>query len=66
MHIPRGMPSLAGIIPGAAPLSANARKPAEKRRRRVEDTDDSLLDVVILSDHEHPEDRDEEDDAPGQ
>jgi hypothetical protein len=57
MHIPHFHPPLGGAIAQFTNLQkASPRNIAGQRKRRVEDADDSLLDIVILSDHENAED----------
>jgi hypothetical protein len=57
MHIPHFHPPLTGAVVQYTNLQkAAGRNTAGQKNRRVEDADDSLFDLVILSDHEQPED----------
>lgn len=49
MHIPHNVSHPAGMMQPSAVQTSSARKPADKRLRKNEDSFDSLLDVVILS-----------------
>lgn len=56
MHIPHSLPHLpVGIIQPGNIQNGNSRKSEGKKFRELEEDDESLLDVVMLSDGPHDE-----------
>jgi hypothetical protein len=56
MHIPHSIPHVPlGIAQPGNLQNANGRKTAAKKFRELEEDDESLLDVVMLSDAPHEE-----------
>jgi hypothetical protein len=56
MHVPHSITQFPlGIAQPVSLQNTNGRKPAAKKFRELEEDDESLLDVVMLSDAPHDE-----------